>query len=189
MTRLKFVLISLFLLLTYTESYAQNFNLSKSQSRLMVIGTSSLHDWSLDATDMRGQFKFDLDSVLHIKKLTLTVQILGLKASKKGITKKMRSTLKADKFSTITYHFKRIDKITRVSPLEFGIETTGKLTIAGMSRDIALKLFITLKENNVSIVGDKELKMTDFSIKPPKALLGLLKTGDAVKIIFDLNYQ
>jgi polyisoprenoid-binding protein YceI len=189
MARLKFVLPSLFFLIIYTKTHAQNFNLNKAQSSLIVEGTSSLHDWYLKATDMSGQINFNLDSVLHIKKLTLLVQVMGLKGAKKGMIKKMCNTLQVAKYGTIAYQLKRIDKITRINPQKYSLQTTGNLIISGVSRQVPLKLFVTVKDNNITVVGDKKLKMTDYNIKPPKALFGMLKTADTLKVNFNVMYN
>jgi len=189
MAHIKFVLTSLLFLIIYTEAYAQSFNLDKNQSKLIVEGTSSLHDWYLKATDMGGQVNFNLDSVLHIKKLTLLVQVMGLKGGKKGMIKKMRNTLQVVKYSTIAFQLKRTDKTTRINNRGFRLETAGTLTIAGVNRDITLKLLMTVKNNSITIVGNKKLKMTDYDLKPPKALFGMFKTNDSIKVKFSVIYN
>ncbi|MFK5890909.1 MAG: YceI family protein [Flavobacteriaceae bacterium] len=189
MIRIKFVLISLFFLTLCIDTQAQNFNLNKTQSKLIVKGTSSLHDWYIEATDMSGEINFDLDSVLHIKKLTFEVRVAGLKGDKKGMLKKMRNTLQANKFGTIRYQFKKAAKIIRLNNREFSLQTTGNLTIAGVSRQIALKFFLTFRDGSVTVVGDKKFKMSDYNIKPPKALFGMLKTADDIKVNFYVLYQ
>jgi hypothetical protein len=40
--------------------------------------------------------------------------------------------------------------------------------------------------NRIQIKGSKKVKMTDFNISPPTAMLGTLKTGDEVTISFTL---
>lgn len=189
MFRLKHTFLYLIFLLSIGSIFAQNFKLSNAQSKLIVKGTSSLHDWYLGTSDMSGQVNFDLDSLLHIKKLTLLVQVTGLKGAKKGMIKKMRNTLQVGKFSTIAYQFKKTDKIIRLNNQKFSLKTTGNLTIASVSRHISLKLFITVKDNTVTVVGDKKLKMTDYKIKPPKALFGMLKTDDEIKVNFYVIYN
>jgi polyisoprenoid-binding protein YceI len=189
MMRLKSAVISLIILIICAETSAQNLNLEKEQSDLKVEGTSSLHNWYVEATDMRGQIIFNLDSLIHIKKLTFLVEVPGLKAAKKGMIKKMRSTLQADKFSTIVYQFKKTDKITRVNLQKFNLHSTGNLTIAGVSKQITLNFIITVSNDSIIIRGIKKLKMTDFNIKPPKALLGIFKTGDKISISFNVIYK
>ena len=47
--------------------------------------------------------------------------------------------------------------------------------------------FVTMDragENKLKTTGSVKLKMTDFSIQPP-VLLGILSTGDEVKILFE----
>ena len=47
---------------------------------------------------------------------------------------------------------------------------------------------IDLKDQIINIKGEKTLKMSDFDVKPPTALLGTLKTGNDITIKFNLNY-
>ncbi|MGH9361260.1 MAG: hypothetical protein ACRD2T_05030, partial [Thermoanaerobaculia bacterium] len=37
------------------------------------------------------------------------------------------------------------------------------------------------------ITGALELKMTDFGIQPPTALMGLIRAGDGLRVRFDLR--
>jgi len=189
MTRIKIVLISFFLLLIYAETYAQNFKLKKSQSKLIVKGTSSLHDWSLKATKMDGEVNFDLDSVLHIKKLTLFVQVAGLKGDKKGMVKKMQNTLQITKYASVHFQFEKLDTLKQISYNNYEVNITGNLTIAGKTRQIELLLNMVVFDNKISIKGYKNIKMTDYDIKPPRALMGILKTGESVKVSFNIFYQ
>ena len=48
---------------------------------------------------------------------------------------------------------------------------------------------LPLGDKKLKISGSTTVKMTDFKIEPPapKIALGLIKTGDPVKIIFDWN--
>ena len=46
---------------------------------------------------------------------------------------------------------------------------------------------LPLPENKLKISGTTPLKMTDYKVEPPapKIALGLIKTGDDVKLIFE----
>jgi hypothetical protein len=39
----------------------------------------------------------------------------------------------------------------------------------------------------MQISGSKKLKMTEFDMVPPTALMGTIKTGDEVTVTFNLN--
>lgn len=169
--------------------FAQNLNLNNAQSKLIVKGTSSLHDWSLEATDMGGEINFDLDSVLDIKKLTFFVPVAGLKGSKKGMNKKVQNTLHVKKYDTIDYQLKNLISATLVAKHTYNVKISGILTINGVSKLTDLLFTLDILNKGISITGTKNINMTDYNIKPPRALMGILRTGDAVKVSFNVLYQ
>ena len=63
---------------------------------------------------------------------------------------------------------------------------SGNLTIAGFSRYIDLTIdLIRMSDKRLKVVGETSLKMTDYHIKKPKAMLGMIRTGDEVTIRFE----
>jgi hypothetical protein len=61
--------------------------------------------------------------------------------------------------------------------------------LAGVTKRISVPFTGVQAGDKVSINGSKELKMSEFNIKPPTAMLGTLKTGDQVTVAFQLNFQ
>ena len=70
-------------------------------------------------------------------------------------------------------------------PLQF--DTKGDLTVAGVTKPIEMVVTLTPEGDKLKATGSKELKMTDFGMKPPAPALGLglIKTADEVKVTFD----
>jgi len=67
-------------------------------------------------------------------------------------------------------------------------EAKGDLAVGGVTNSITMPVnVVPLGEKKLKISGTTTLKMTDFKIEPPapKIALGMIKTGDEVKIIFD----
>jgi hypothetical protein len=63
----------------------------------------------------------------------------------------------------------------------------GELTLAGEQREIEMVVVAErLADGRFTLVGSRELKMTDFNITPPSALFGLIKAKDTVEVVFDL---
>lgn len=64
----------------------------------------------------------------------------------------------------------------------------GNLNVAGTTKSIDLVVKGELLPNGAILFeGMKALKMTDFNVKPPTALLGVLKTGNEVFISFRIT--
>jgi hypothetical protein len=63
------------------------------------------------------------------------------------------------------------------------------LTVGGVAHEVNIPLrLIALPGGQVRITGATALKMTDFRISPPSPTitLGLIRTGDEVKLSFEL---
>jgi hypothetical protein len=48
---------------------------------------------------------------------------------------------------------------------------------------------VQVTNNNVTFTGKKTIKMTEFEVEPPTALLGTIKTGDEVTISFNSKFN
>ena len=63
----------------------------------------------------------------------------------------------------------------------------GTLTVAGKENKVTMDVVATrLADGTVKAKGIVPIKMTDYGIKPPTAIFGRLKTGDEVKVNFEL---
>jgi len=63
-------------------------------------------------------------------------------------------------------------------------EAKGELVVAGVTNTISFPVNVTpLGDQKFKVTGSTSLKMTDFHIKP-RTLIGILSTGDDVKIQF-----
>jgi len=71
----------------------------------------------------------------------------------------------------------------------YTFESTGELCVAGVTNKIAMPVMVTvLEENKVKFAGTITVKMTDFKIQPINISIlgiGLIKTGDEVKLFFE----
>ena len=61
----------------------------------------------------------------------------------------------------------------------------GVLQIAGVEREVALDVTTERKDSTLNVQGRVQLLMTDFGIKPPTAMLGMLKTDPKVTVTFE----
>lgn len=96
--------------------------------------------------------------------------------------------LKAEEYPLITFVFTNA-KILEENQYQLTIELTGDLTIAGVTKNIAVKTIIDKLDEDVVLRDSHPLKMTDFGITPPTALLGTIKTGDEIIIDFNLKFE
>ena len=166
------------LLLTSAVSFSQTFNLIKAESKMSVQGTSTLHDWESEVKDISLKLTNNNRTIDNVE---LKLNVRSIKSGKSGMDDNTYKAMKADKFPHIT--------LTASGMTYNGttITGTGKLTIAGVSKTIPLT--VKVEEWNAGsyhLIGTISMKMSDHGITPPTAMLGAIKTGDDIKIVFDL---
>ncbi|WP_299399384.1 YceI family protein [uncultured Gelidibacter sp.] len=176
-------LLILFLFAT-PQIYAQTYTLNNSASKLTVSGTSSLHDWDLDAEQQKGQLVLNSATEMSIEKLTLQVTAESLKSGKSAMDKNTYKALDTKKHSTITFQLTEVKNIKASGADNYKVDVVGNLTIAGVTKKQQISLDMHATANKVTLKGKKAFNMSDFGIDPPKALLGTITTGDQVTITF-----
>lgn len=186
-----FLMLSAFYLTMGTpDAAAQDYKLS-NQGELMVTGTSTLHDWEITADQISGTLVLDTSGELPvIKDLTFSVLAESLKSGKESMDNNTYKALKTDDHKNITFRMRRFGKIEpMVAPEDrYRASVAGDLTVAGQTRQIELNFTLTLENGQARIKGTEPMKMTDYKIDPPRALLGTIKTGDAIEIEFNTHW-
>jgi len=167
-------------------------------SRLWLTGKSTMHDYESAATDWsvamtpRSGFTDPADAAATeklvresgVEKLMVTVPVAKLKSEKDGLDKNLQKALKADKFPNIDV---TIDHYV-VTPIgdSLGITAKGEITVAGKKQPLELTAVARPTPEGLRVIGQKPLLMTSFDVKPPKMMMGTIKTKDEVVIHFDL---
>lgn len=155
-----------------------------------INGTSSLHDWTSTAKQVRATAQLQLQEgqLKGIPAFKVEIPVKQIKSEKGRIMdNKTYDALKAEAYPTITFQLLRVTSLRTVGG-ETSIEANGRLTIAGKSKVIPVSA--TAKwtgAGELQLKGSKKLLMTDYGIDPPTALLGTLKTGDEIEIKYELT--
>lgn len=172
------------LLLATPQIYAQTYNLDNSASKLTVSGTSSLHDWDIDAEQQKGQIVLNSATEMTIEKLTLQVTAESLKSGKSAMDKNTHKALDTKKHKTISFQLTEVKNMKATGADNYKVDVVGNLTIAGVTKKQQISLDMHATAAKVTLKGKKAFNMSDFGIDPPKALLGTITTGDQVTITF-----
>jgi len=167
------------------------YDLDNSNSSLVVEGTSSMHDWEMKANDLKSAIvlRFNENLLTAIEHVDLVSPAKKILSGNSIMNSKAHDALKADKYSKITFKLKSVNRLD-VNGNSISGEITGILKIAGIARAIRINFSGWMNPgHSVTLSGTVPLKMSDFNIDPPTAMLGALKTGDKVKINFKVIYK
>jgi polyisoprenoid-binding protein YceI len=166
-------------------------------SKLKLEGTSTVHDYTIEGGIMGGFIEFASDYPLdpskpnsEVKvtpKVQVTIPVRSLKSGKSLMDDIMHDNLKVKDNPTIKYTLTEWKAKDRKPGEPLAFDTKGDLTVAGVTKPIEMVVTLTPEGDKLKATATKELKMTDFGMKPPAPAvgLGLIKTADEVKVTFD----
>ncbi len=159
---------------------AQNgdYSLDTSESTMSVLGTSTLHDWESVVEEVSAQATVKGKSLTNV---SLQAVVKSIKSGKAGMDSNTYKALKADDYPEITFVAEKL-KASGSS-----LAGDGQLTVGAVTNDITVDLtYEELSDDAFKVTGEIPMKMTDFGITPPTAMLGAIKTGDDVTIKFEI---
>lgn len=168
----------------------QSITLIKGESSVTVSGTSSLHDWHEKAGDFTATVRLQPNDGPSsvIEQVTFVCKSASLTSENTIMTDKTHTALQAKKYPEIIFISKEPISITYPDG-EFSGVVKGELNLNGVRKNLSFPVKGTFKGDRLSVSGSQVLKMSDYSIKSPTAMLGTLKTGDEVTVHFDLKFQ
>ena len=156
----------LFIGLFATISQAQDlYDLNLTKSSVQIEGSSSLHDWEMEAKELAGNFDLNEDKLL--KNLIFEATVSGLVSDKSKMTKlAQKALMEIKEYSKITFKSS--------SPVRFDgeeIKLSGLLSVSGVTKEIELSLRPEKDDNGIKLEGSYSLKMTDYGVESSKSAI------------------
>lgn len=177
--------------LTFSVAQAQTYKIVPKISGVKIEGTSSIHAWVSTSDQVNGDMVLvsDAKSGKQIHSLVLKVSVKSIKSGKGLMDSKTYDAFDSDKHPLITFQLTDVSQF-KLTGKDVDATVTGTLNMAGFTKKINIKSSgKTLSDGSIQFTGSVPLKMSDFKMKPPTAMMGALKTGDAVIIKFDVTFK
>lgn len=201
MSKLKTVLfrtereLLLTLLLSFILSaptlWAQRYVATDDGKGVSVTGTSSLHDWEMKLEKMQSEFMVESSgngTLTGIENLRFTAAGKDLLNGNNTMDRKAHSALLINRHPEITFVQDSLREFKSEVNGYSGI-VSGALTTAGISKKVDIPFTAVIEGEVISVEGKIDLKMSDFNIDPPTALLGTLKTGNEITVKIAVKYK
>ena len=191
--------IIILLIFVSTVSIAQETDslvlLLTNKSELRIAGTSNINKFNC-----RLQQDFEQDT-LHIVTKSINKELVfnhaklrffvsDFNCGHRPINKDFQEAMQAENFPTISLS---VQKLHSTDSFKFenkyaDIRADIALELAGISRSYQIGFErIEIESKKLSFVGQKEVRMSDFQIDPPKALMGIIKANDDLVIHFNFE--
>ncbi len=171
---------------------------SQPGSKMRMDGTSTIHDWHAESQLIGGFIELDAALVEAADKAKpgkvaakgeTFVAVRSLKCSSgKAMDAVMQEAMKEKENPRIAFKLVELS-LKDVKGTSVNFEAKGTLTVAGVTKDITfpVSMLRRVDQSRIAFTGATTMKMTDFKITPPSptAAIGLIKTGDEVKLTFE----
>ncbi|HEY8895390.1 MAG TPA: YceI family protein [Niastella sp.] len=183
------VFFFLFLTFTLSIAHAQTKYQSIGGVKLVILGTSNVHDWDMksDQGYCSSLFHVTNAGALHgVSYINFTVPAESLKSFNTYMDKNAYKALNTEKYSSISFTASSIH-IKPHGVSGYLLTAKGKLTISGVTKDVVVTASGSLKaDKSISYTGSFKLKMTDYNVDPPAIMQGAVKSDEVVTVKFDL---
>jgi polyisoprenoid-binding protein YceI len=152
---------------------------------ISIEGTSTLHAWTMTSKEVAYDALFETNSEgapVRLTTLMVSLPAESLKSGKAAMDKNAYNALETDAHKQIAFQLvsSRMDGKS--------IYCTGKLKIAGMTRQIDMEVSYTiLAGGGLQCHGTTKILMTDYGVEPPSFMFGSVTTGDEITISFDVT--
>lgn len=180
-----FRIMVLVLIFTGSQLIAQTKYSLAPSSEMKISGGSTLHDWDMTSNAAKGEGMFVMEGnqFKGINSLKVQMEAETLKSGTRGLDNNAYKALDTDKNKDVIFTLKEI------TGSGSSYQAKGDFTIAGVTKPASFPVKLTQSGSTLTFEGSFDTKLTNFSIDPPTALLGTVKTNDEIKISFKTIFQ
>lgn len=177
----------LLIIITYSNLLIAQatYELDKKNHELKVEGTSTIHDWHMNTTKASGTANLIVTEgkLTSIDQLQVQFDAETLKSGKRKMDKNAYKALNTDDHSIISYTLDTLEILN-----DSTLSATGNLEISGHKEPVSMNVNYALKDGAFHVKGSLPITFTQFSLEPPTAVFGTIKTGDELTLSFNATF-
>lgn len=168
----------------------KSYKIIPDESKFLVTGTSTLHDWHMKVEEMICNVVADVteNNKISISNIDFKCATNSLKSDNSLMDKKAFEALQTDRYKTISFSANTNTTVAIANGVFTG-SLLGELEISGIKKKVNIPFNAKINNNTVIITGELKIKFSDFEIKPPTAVMGTIKTGNELVLKYNLKFQ
>lgn len=139
------------------------------------------------AIDKRGVSNRSGSASMPRVDVRLTIPVRTLQCGNPRMERDMYDALRAGQHKNITFVFENVTSVEMVSPRTYEVGVEGILKLGGVER--RKQLFVTIEHPSrmrFTLRGELPMRMSDFEVEPPVALMGLIRANDPITVRFTI---
>ena len=156
-------------------------------SRVRLDGTSTLGRYTCAAGDVAGAGDVPRAGPATAE---LTVGVASFDCGQARMNRDFRRSLRAEAAPEIRFTLGLAETLAPEARTGawVRVRAAGRLSLAGVERPVTVVAEgRRLGAGRVQLRGQHSLRMTDFGVRPPSGMLGLVRAHDRVVVVFDLT--
>ena len=178
------VLIAFIFVLTGTTVKAQTLKIKSST--ITISGTTNVHPYTTTSIQASGELTVSNNKATV---LNVNVSVKSIINGEKLMHKKTHETFNEPKNPFINFKMSEVKSIT-TNGSDISVVIGGTLAMAGTSKTVTLEANgKEIKPGTYTFEGSLPLKMSDYNMKAPTAMLGVMKVGDQVTVKYNVTFE
>lgn len=164
----------------------------KSNSSLKVDGKTNVNHFSCligsyGRTDtiycVRAGTTTDLMSVFS----RISIPVIKFDCGLKMMTKDLQKTMKHEQYPYMYIDFKQFSRSLNLGNIPVQLSGQADIYLAGVSKKYQIQCTAkNVGAGQIELKGSKQIRLTDFNLKPPSKLGGTIKVEDQMDVEFTL---
>lgn len=160
--------------------------LSIKSSNITIAGTTNVHPYTTTSTKASGELTVSNNKATE---LNVNVPVKSIINGEKLMDKKTHETFNEPKNPIINFKMSAVKSIT-VNGADINVTVSGTLSMAGASKAVTLEAKgKEVKPGTYTFTGSIPVKMSDYKMKAPTAMLGVMKVGDQVTVNYNVTFE
>ncbi len=165
-------------------------------SLVKIKGTTNVHDWTAQGEKIVGSISVPLKNQQHLLDgnfpaegeqppvdLSFLIPVRSLHSKIPGLEQFMWESLNYREHPNITYRLARVRYLKALGPDSYLCSAQGDLSVNGVSKPYDFQVTFTNRQRVVvEFMATGPLRLSDFGLKPPVLLKGMVKSGDTIHL-------
>lgn len=188
-SRSRYCIMALICFLTIVSNVlnAQSLKLNPKTFSMIIMGTTNVHDFESKVTQANGELV--VKGSKQVQSLVVEIPVRSIKSGEKVMDNKTYETFNDKQYPTITFRMLEVNPLN-VTGNDINVTVIGNLTMAGVTKKISMiSTGKIIKPGVYEFKGTVNLKMSEFKMKKPTAMLGMMKVGDAITLKYNVTFE